>query len=461
MLRFTGCNLVAKFVVWVFCALAALGLPVPAGLAARVAWVGALLSLVCAAASVPSIRHAGARSQPLGELTSRRVFAHLALFLGVSSGIIQATVLTMRIVYVSLDQLRGFPWRGVREYGFGSFGLWTHGALCTACALGLLATSQARLQTVLFWLVVMLTVWACYLSDPFQPTAVGGFERTDAMLILVECLASLVLVGVILAGWISDAMGRQVRVRGSDGAVEEVNGRIPGSAANLPEGFRASVTVIALGLNLAVLFQLLVPAGDSSTILRMSGFRAGTAALMAAAGGLLLLRKSWGGHLADATLGLAALGACGLATLAVPKATIPLDQRYPMILNAMVIGYAVAAGVFAHLGWSWAREGEPQSLRKRFLPHLNRFSFFCAAAALLSGVMMCFWPGVPGIATADDSLGRVLAGLGAFLLLLWVSLRSCRLLQRLSFHLLTVAVAASLVAFLAVRALPFVSHTIP
>ena len=76
---------------------------------------------------------------------------------------------------------------------------------------------------------------------------------------------------------------------------------------------------------------------------------------------------------------------------------------------------------------------------------------------MLAGVMMCFWPGIPGIAAMDHSLGRVLAGCAGFLLLLWVTLRSCRLLRRMSFNVLTVAVAACLVAFLAVRAMPFVS----
>jgi hypothetical protein len=71
---------------------------------------------------------------------------------------------------------------------------------------------------------------------------------------------------------------------------------------------------------------------------------------------------------------------------------------------------------------------------------------------------MAFWPGVPGIAAMDHSLGRVLAGFAAFLFLLLVALRSARLLHRLSFHILTVAVAGSMVAFLAVRAFPFLSE---
>ena len=190
----------------------------------------------------------------------------------------------------------------------------------------------------------------------------------------------------------------------------------------------------------------------------MSGVRAGIAALVAATGCVVLLQRSWSAHLAGAGLGLFAMSLCGLATVAVPSVRIPLDHRYPMIFNAVLVGYAVAAGVYAQLGWTWSRNDcDADSTRRRMVPHLTRFAFFSGATSLLAGEMMCYWPGIPGISAMDHSLGRVIAGFAAFLFLLLVMLRSSRLMERLSFHFLTVAVAASMVAFLVVRALPFTS----
>lgn len=449
----------AMLAVWTFCGLGASWLAVPAGIVPRVAGACALLCLIFSAAAVPSIRLPNLPGFPLAIRTSRQLLAHLALYLGVVSGILLVVMLIMRVMYVSIDQLRGFPWIGARDFGFNPFGLWPLVALNIACALGLVATGNRLLQTVQFWLVFMLAAWASYLGDPFQSTSTGGFERTDATLILAECLSSLLLIAVIMAGWLSESSGMldRWRRRGDD---FETTTNPPATieSATIPDGFRASVTIVALFLNLAVLYHILVPAGQSTSFLKASGFRAGIAATVAGVGGLLLLRKSWGAHLADATLGLFALGMCGIATGLVSGAQAGLDVRYPMIFNAISIGYALAAGLYGHLSWTWSVMNlRPESLRCRFLPHLSRFTFFCAASAMLAGVMMSFWPGVPGIAAMDDSLGRVLAGCGAFLLLLLVTLRSCRLLKRLSFHFLTVAVAACLVAFLAVRARPFVS----
>jgi hypothetical protein len=383
-----------------------------------------------------------------------RIVRNVALYLGVTAGMILIILLTMRCLYVGIDLLHGYPWQGVRGYGFSQGGLWTIVALSAACGFGLLATRDGRLLTVQFWILVVLAMWACLLCDPFQATKTGGFERTDATLILVECLAGLILVAVVLTGWVTESKLLQTPAE-----ERTTNTERHAPLRKLPPGFRSSVALLALALNIAVLFHILVPAGQSTSILRMSGVRAGIAALVAAIGCLVLLRRSWGAHLADASLGLFAMSLCGLATVAVPSERIPLDQRYPMIFNAITVGYAFAAGVFAHLAWTWTLPNPDSDLtRCRMVPHLNRFAFFSGATALLSGVMMCFWPGLPGITAMDHSLGRVLAGFAAFLFLLLVTLRSSRLLERLSFHFLTVAVAASMVAFLVVRALPFTSN---
>ncbi len=434
------------------CGLVLHAVPAPSAVAPRIAWVCSIFALTLVTASLMVHNHPGLRFSNARRHVLVVDFPHVGFFLGVTAGIIQVTLLTMRSLYLGIDLLHGYAWQGVRNFGFGQAGLCTILALWAASALGWLSTKNSALLTVQFWILVLLVTWACLLSDPFQATRTGGFERTDATLILVECIASLILIAVLVTGWLTNSKFAKSSTQFTLASTEQ------SLAAGVPQGMRSSIAALALALNIAIIFHILVPAGESTFVLRMSGIRAGVAALVAATGCTLLLGRSWGAHLADATLGLFAMGLCGLATLAVPSQLIPLDHRYPMIFNAIMLAYAVAAGIFAQLGWRWARaDCNADSARKRIVPHLKRFAFFCASTGLLAGVMMSFWPGVPGVSTMDHSLGRIISGFAAFLFLLLVSLRNTRLMGRLSFHFLTVAVAACTVAFLAVRAMPFAS----
>ncbi len=445
-------NLAAALTM-ILCAVALCVIRIPSGLGPRLAWICSLLCLALSVFSSRSQVDAPTARRSATYAVPRWMYHHTALLLGVSASIVLTLQLIMRSVYVGIDLLHGYPWQGIREFGFSQAGLWTIAALCLACIVALQATRDGRLLTVQFWLLVLFAAWASLLSDPFQSTKTGGFERNDATLILVECLAFLVLLSVVVVGWVCDCGCLNVQL-----PAPSAGSALSSFQRQLPAGFRSSVAALLLGLNIAVVFHILVPAGESTTVLRMSGFRAGIAAFVAATGGLFLLRRTWGAHLADASLGLLALTLCGLATAAVPSIRVPLDQRYPMIFNAITLGYAFAAGIFAHWSQVWGGAHlDTSMIRARIVPHLNRFAFFCGAAALLSGVMMCFWPGLPGISAMDHTLGRVLAGFAAFLFLLLVTLRSSRLLHRMSFHFLTVAVAASMVAFLVIRALPFAS----
>lgn len=435
-----------------FCLATAYALPMPERIAPRIAWVCSLVAMALCMATW----HSPPRSESLRLKPKRheiqRILHEVALYLGVTAGLILIVLLTMRSVYVGIDLVHGYPWQGAHRFGFDQAGIRTIAVLLAACVIALLETRDGRLITIQWWLLVLFTMWVCLLSSPFQATKTGGFERTDTTLILVECLSGLTLMAVLMVGWLVDSKFLKPRTGDISGTLSMSD------SCQLPNGFRASVAIVALALNVAVLFHILVPAGQSTPALRFSGVRAGVAALVASSGGLFLLRRTWGAQLADATLGLIALGVCGIAIAAIPSERMPLDLKYPMIFNAITVGYAFTAGAFAQLSWVWCGASlPPASTRKRIVPHLNRFAFFCAAVALLSGVMMSFWPGVPGVATMDHSLGRVVAGFAAFLFLMLITLRSARLFERLSFHFLTVAVAACMVAFLATRALPFLS----
>jgi hypothetical protein len=156
-------------------------------------------------------------------------------------------------------------------------------------------------------------------------------------------------------------------------------------------------------------------------------------------------------------MGLVSLGICALATTVVPERPIALADRYPMVFNAIVVGFAIATAMWTRLSGVWQRNTEHQDAGL-LVPLAKRFAFTCAAMGLISGAMMTLWPRLPGIATMDHSYGRVTAGFSANLLLLLVMLWTSRQIRRPTFQVLTLMCVISTIGFLAMRMIPFASH---
>ena len=93
------------------------------------------------------------------------------------------------------------------------------------------------------------------------------------------------------------------------------------------------------------------------------------------------------------------------------------------------------------------------------LQAVKRFALLNAAMAVLVALVMAIWPRLPTIATMDDSLGRVFAGLGANLGLLCVVLACAHRQRRPVFHILTVMAMITTGAFLWIRMQPYGSST--
>lgn len=374
----------------------------------------------------------------------------VALLLGVVAAVVQSVVLVMRMVYVATDVARGYPHVGAGDYGFGTEGLWSLGFLLAACLLGAVMTGDRRLGTGVLWSAIIMASWSCLLAPPLRAAATGGLERSGSTLLLVAAWALLLALAVAVTGWVEARLGRSVRA--------EV-GRVAVPVAW--PGLSPSVSVLALAIALLVCYHLAVPVnlsrgGFRAAVLIVSGSAAG-----AALGCFLLVRRSGQPALADAAMGLSSLGLCGLATLAVPAQPVLLAERYPMLFNAMIVGLALAAGL-----WTYVASSSPNahgdvangSAGVHFGGHARRFAFLSAALALILGVAMAIWPRWPAIPTMDDTVGRVTAGLAANLFLLLVMLWCSRRLHRLVFQVLTVLSVASAAGFLLVRMLPFTSR---
>lgn len=211
-----------------------------------------------------------------------------------------------------------------------------------------------------------------------------------------------------------------------------------------------------------VCYHLLVPVKLPAGGSYGQGIVAAASAALVAWGGVLLAGTIRGRVSYDVTVGLGSLALCGLATLALPSPPGPLDARYPMVFNVLILGLTAACAICLwatsrfgrHLAPNPSAEGSPW-----FLPAVKRFAFLNAAMAVLVALIMAIWPRLPTIATMDDSLGRVLAGLAANLALLCVVLACAYRQRRPVFHILTVMVMITTGTFLWIRMLPYGSGT--
>ncbi len=378
--------------------------------------------------------------------------AHVvALLMGVVTAIIQSVVLAMRVIYVAIDLLNGYPYLGTRDYGFGPGGLWSLILLLAACAIGQASTGDRRLGTCQFWSAVFVASWACLLRPALQSTPAGGVERTGSTLLLMTVLSGLLAltVAVVLA---VERWGRPV-VAGSDGD--------SGAGSSPWPGLNSSATTIAVAVIFLVCYHLAVPIAVGSGGFRLTSLVVTASAALAGLASYLLVVRWWSSYLADAAMGLASLGLCALASLAVPSQPAALDERYPLVFSAVIVGFATAAWFWVWLASVWERQrcgDQAGGDSRRLIPHAKRSAFYCAALALVVGGVMAVWPRWPAIAATDDSLGRVSAGFAANLYLLLAMLWCSRKLRRLTFQILTVLTVVSTAGFLLARMLPFTSQ---
>lgn len=404
--------------------------PAPGGAVQDVARVCAVLALfwsVCA--GVVLRRRSLSAMQTAGELSFVGLAHIVALQLGVVAAVIQSVVLAMRMIHVAVELMSGHAPRGAPDYGFGAGGLWTLGFVFAACAITLMSTRARRLWTCLLWSAIILASWACLLAPAVRSTTVGGFERTGNTLVLLGALSILLALAVMIS-------------------------RCPWPGLSL------SATVIAVAVILLVCCHLAVPVAVGRGGFRLGALVVTGSAVLAAFACFLLLGREWSVSLADAGMGLTSLSLCGLATLAVPPQPATLAERYPMIFSAMIVGLALATGLWTHLACAWRQQlDRPQAwaVSGRLIPRAKRFAFVSAAFALVLGAIMAAWPRWPGIAAMDDSIGRVTAGFAANLFLLLVMLWCSRRLHKLTFQILTVLTVVSTAGFLMIRMLPFTS----
>ncbi len=159
------------------------------------------------------------------------------------------------------------------------------------------------------------------------------------------------------------------------------------------------------------------------------------------------------------------LGLGAACAIVIPDGAGTPAGRLPAVFAAVVVGLACASLIWTSAARRLRRgeplPGVPQPLGDRLRPLVIRSAFYCAAAATLVSAIMAVWPRFPGVATADDTLGRFALGIAANLWLLVVLIVGAKHERRPTFHLLALLTLVSTGAFVVVRLWPYahkVSH---
>lgn len=419
------------------------------GLIQHAAVACAGLGLVFAVALVFVVRRSPA------PCAGRRVAIHFerplaiaALSLGAGVACVQGIFLVGRLLVAAIDLSRGSPCLAGVEWAFGPVGLWSLGLVFAAGLVAFGAYGDGRLGTCLLWCAFLIATGVWLRSPVLRQLPSRSYEPTGNTLFLAASWAVVVAAAVAVDGWVA---GRRSRA-----APRHHAGRAKVAGATFP-GLPLSVVGIGTALLLLTAYHFAVPSR-----LAAGGYRAGAvlatgSAGVAAMACFSLLRRVWSRGLAEAALGLGTLAFCGAATTAIPSEPHDLTRRYPLLFSAMIIGLALStvlwATVAASLSEATAEGSRHSSARLR--PYAHRFAFLSASLALLLGLCLAIWPRRPTVSVADDSLGRVAAGLACNLFLLLVLLWCSRRLKSVPFHILTVLALLSAVGFIVVRMLPF------
>lgn len=460
----------------------------------HIAWSFAMLSCgwAFACVAVESLR-IGRRRSPDVSPPILKLARMAAVLYGVTSGVILLVLLMMRSAYVVAELINGGPGIGGLTASFTQDGLWSLLFLFAGAGVSLIAGRDRRLGVCVFALGSMGIAWLCLLDAQFIANEKGGFERTGGLLWLLLGQS----LWIFAATMVGSVRGKAPLLNRSGGGSD---GRFPVPQRSCEQaaayGWRWCQDALAMVLLVSMCYHIVVPTRAVGYGYTTSALLSAVAALLVSVSCCVLVRRSWSELTAGVGLGHLSLAICAAATLIVPRGRVPLIELYPAMFSAMIIGFCLAAGLCALIALRGSThrtrdamalpfavdshvmtrpdrgdlrsicETEAQarfepsgdSIMGKLAPVARRFAFLNVSLAFLIGIMMTMWPRMPAVATMDDSLARVAAGLSAILFLLLVVLWCGRRLRQPVFHVMSVLTVLLAGGFLIVRILPFSSH---
>jgi hypothetical protein len=324
--------------------------------------------------------------------------------------------------------------------------------VAASCIVLTRATSSAYLLVPLFWTLFLALLWQCLLIPPviYEPhmlsAAWTGQPSLWALATLV-CSAALVSSFVAVQGWSWQRSRSQAW---------------PLNAAYLLRPPRSwpglETSVLVCGVLAAFLGALLLvfpaSAGSFRTTLPVLGAASATAAVGVSV--LAVVHRHWASGMAELGCGLLTLSLCTLALLLVPAAPERLDERFPLIFNALIVGCAAAAGLWIWLCRAWRQQllpdGRAWTTAGRMIPVVRRAAFLASALGIVFALRMGMWP-LNG-RSRDDGAGRIVCALAAMALLLLVVVRAFKVTGRPAYRSLILLSVFSMFVFATVRYWP-------
>ncbi len=413
-------------------------------------WICGGLSVVWAALScLLKMTSRDARVAGDGWRDALDVASVASLATGLGGGIVLITILAMRLIYHLIALFGGGFMPDHAQYGFRLAMLGPLGMLAAAAGLSAWRTRQRLFVTVFFWLAVLAGAWTG-LALPAGASEVL-LRRADPLLLLVAASCALATaLFTVLDGRIHH-YGRW------RAALSPESGPAPDAVA---PGLPASLGAVAILVVMISCYHILVPAFDSPMGFRWTNAAMFVITLVSGCSLLYLSARRWNRNLSDIGMVLVSLALASAAVAVAPNRAALWADRYPGIFNAVLVGLAMAAWLWTWLAGVWKQQledGRAWTTAGRMIPYAERVSFMIAALALLVSVMMAVWPKLPTIAAQDDTFGRFTAGLAGDLLLLWVALWCGRRVGRTTFQALAGLALISLMAFVVIRAQPFMA----
>lgn len=414
----------------------------------RIAWPCAILSLIFVL--LARIISSASSSRESGKPETSTRFLHTAgLLLGAVAAIVIVLLLTVRAVFATVDLTRGFDATANEMPPFTISGVWVIGILSLACLVAWHSSGQRALTTCFYWLCVMLALWVCLLMPVYETSRTGRPERTALTLWMMASLSVITLIAVALVKW------WQARSRWLATFCRPDELATP---ANVTRGFRISCGAVAMFVLMLVSFHLAVPTAmigvEAGRVLMITTLSAGACSLAC----FLLVERSWSAGVADVGIALASLMLCSFCLERVPARSVALIDFYPIVFTCMIIALSMSAWLCAWLSIYWRQqllENAPWTTAGRLIPHARSFAFVNSSLGLVIAALLAAWPRLPWIATSDETLGRLLAGVGANLFLLVVILWCARKLRRFTFLIMALVAMASVISFIVLRTLPF------
>jgi hypothetical protein len=304
-------------------------------------------------------------------------------------------------------------------------------------------TGNGVLMTSLMWLLTLMSLWSALQVPAYVIREVHGipFEvPLDWISPFVLGTAFVVAAFTVLAGII------------------EHRRRVTAWPDDLDNLVTPAPAWPGFGYSAGIISVIVLVVGCITVVSPLTAI----AAFLAGASMLALANRRWNENFADAGMGLITLGVVSLLMLGVPDTSAGLAGYFAAVFSRTLLGLALMTGFWHWLAAVWDQQldnGRPWTTAGNLIHPCHRVGFILGTAGVLVAFNLAFWPKLPAVYNADDTLRRWIWGLLGHLMLIAALMRSARRTGKPTLAWLALFAAISLAAFVLIRASRTVLYT--